>query len=113
MDSHLKTARFLTHLLENNFRIGKFSLGFDPIIGAIPYFGDVFTMAISFYLVWIGIHLKLPQEKIIEMVGNVLVDFFLGIIPVVGDFADVAYRANTKNLKILETYTSVIEGEMV
>ncbi len=114
MEKHLKMARFITDLLENKFGIGKFKFGFDPLIGAIPGFGDIFTLGFSLYLVWIGIKMKIPQEKIVEMVRNVILDFLIGLFPFLGDLADVVYRANSKNMKILETYAhSVVEGEVI
>lgn len=114
MEKHLKMARFLTDLLENKFGIGGLRFGFDPIIGAIPGFGDVITAIMSFYLVWIGVQMRLPQEKIVEMIGNIMLDFLIGIIPFIGDFADFVYRSNSKNLNILETFAkSVVEGEVI
>jgi hypothetical protein len=48
------------------------------------------------------------------MVINVLLDLFIGLFPVIGDFADFIYRSNSKNMKILETYAaSVVEGEVI
>lgn len=114
MESHLKLARTLTDLLENKFGVGKFRIGLDPILGLVPGIGDVITLGMSVYLVWIGIQLKLPQEKVIEMVGNVVVDFLIGLFPIVGDLTDVFYKANSKNMKIIEQFTSkVVEGEVL
>lgn len=114
MEPHIKIARTLTDLLENKFGIGKFRIGLDPIIGLIPGVGDMVTLGISSYIVWIGVQLKLPQEKIIEMVGNVIVDFLIGLFPLIGDFSDVLYRANSKNMKIIEQYTNkFVEGEIL
>lgn len=33
---------------------------------------------------------------------NIVVDFFLGLVPFLGDLADTAFRCNTKNVVILE-----------
>ena len=35
---------------------------------------------------------------------NVLVDALLGIIPVLGDFFDMAWKVNLRNIKLLDTY---------
>ena len=37
-----------------------------------------------------------------RMAFNVLMDFAAGAVPVIGDLVDVAYKANLKNLKLLE-----------
>ena len=38
------------------------------------------------------------------MIKNIIIDFLIGLIPFVGDLADVAYRANTKNVMIMEKH---------
>lgn len=112
MERHLRMARIITNLLENKFELGKFKFGFDPILGIIPGIGDVLTFGISFYLIWIGFQIRLPNKKIFEMISNILIDFFIGLLPVIGDFTDVIYRANSRNLKILEEFSSqVVEAD--
>lgn len=114
MEGHIKVARTLTDLLDNKFGIGKFRIGLDPILGLIPGFGDIITAILSLYLVWIGVQMKLPQEKITEMVGNIVADFIIGILPIVGDIGDIFFKSNSKNMAILEEYLDkVVEGEVV
>ena len=114
MDSHLRLARALSNLLDSKFGFGSFRIGLDPIIGLIPGFGDALGLILSLYIVWIGIQLGLPQEKIFRMVTNAIIDFILGIIPVVGDVADFFYKANSMNMKIIEEYReNIIEGQVI
>jgi hypothetical protein len=115
MNSHLKTATNLTHILENQFQIGRFKFGLDPILGLIPGGGDLITAILSFYIVWIGIQMHLPGHKITQMISNIVVDFLLGLIPILGDASDFIFKANTKNLKILHDFapTEFYEGEEV
>ena len=42
---------------------------------------------------------------------NLLIDALLGLIPFVGDVADAAHRANSKNLRLLER--TVERGDVV
>ena len=37
-----------------------------------------------------------------RMLGNTATDFGIGLIPFVGDIVDVGFKANLKNLKLLE-----------
>ncbi len=104
MEKHLKIASHLTHLLENRFRIFGKKFGLDPILGLIPGIGDVIPVILSFYLVWIAVRLRLPDDKIAQMIRNIVIDFFIGIIPFVGDIGDLFYKSNTKNLQIIKTY---------
>ncbi len=104
MERHLKIASSLTHLLENRFRIFGKKFGLDPILGVIPGIGDVIPIILSFYLVWIAVQLRLPDDKISLMIRNIVIDFFIGIIPLIGDVGDFFYKSNTKNLQIIKTY---------
>jgi len=114
MNNHLRAAEALTNLLENQFKIMGFKFGLDPIIGLIPGLGDALGALIALYLVWIGIQMSLPAEKIVAMILNIVIDFVGGSLPIIGDVVDFAFKSNSKNLEILKKYSSsVIEGQIV
>jgi hypothetical protein len=109
----------LERLLERSFTIPGVNLpvGLDAIIGLVPVLGDVVTAALGAYVVWEAKNLGLPKWQLARMGANVLLDTAIGAIPVVGDAADVLFRSNSKNLKILTRHldkhhpeTRVIEG---
>lgn len=109
-------ARSLTKLLDGQFSVLGFKFGIDPLIGLIPGIGDVLSLLLSLYVVWIGFQMKIPIESLRTMIGNVVIDFILGSVPAVGDVADFIYKANSRNMKILETFVKgeqVVEGEVV
>lgn len=117
---HLKTARTLARLLDDQFSFFGIKFGLDGILGLVPGIGDVLSMVLSGYLIWIATELKLPQQKIWQMVRNVALDLLIGSIPVIGDVSDVFLRVNLKNLAILETHihlaektNDVLEGEVI
>lgn len=113
---HLKLAERVTRLMDSQFRILGFRFGLDPLLGLIPWAGDLITGCIALYLLWIGRKMNLPQEALYAMAKNLIVDLILGSLPFVGDIADFFYQANTKNLEILRKYSSaefVLEGEVV
>jgi hypothetical protein len=115
MDKHIQAATALTELLENKFHIFGLRFGLDPVVGLIPWLGDFITMFLSFYLVWIGLQMKLPGEKINKMISNIVIDFLMGSIPFIGDIGDVFYRSNSRNLIILKSHvpSSIADGEIV
>jgi hypothetical protein len=120
INNHLKAARIFARLMDNQFSFLGVGFGLDSIIGIVPGAGDLLSLVLSFYLIWIGFDMKLPAEKITQMVGNVLVDAFIGTVPFIGDIADVFFKANIKNLRILEEFANnghgtnnVFEGEVV
>lgn len=113
MQMHLKTAHFLAELLDSKFKIGGFRFGLDPIIGFIPFVGDLSVLVISVYILWIGRQMKVPEDKFAQMVTNVVVDTLMGFVPVVGDIGDFFFKANIKNLEIIKKHGQfVVEGEL-
>lgn len=38
------------------------------------------------------------------MLVNVIIDFFIGLVPFIGDIADAVYKCNTRNAVLLEKY---------
>jgi hypothetical protein len=117
MEFHIKLATFLAELLDNKFKVMGFRFGLDPILGFIPGVGDLVTIGLSFYLMWIGNRINLPADKMRLMMMNMVTDFVLGLIPFFGDISDFVYKANAKNLAILlkhmETKSSIIQGEIL
>lgn len=101
-----KRIEAMEQLLERSFRIPgvNFPIGLDSIIGLVPVLGDIVTTALGAYIVWEAKNLGLPRWKIWRMVGNVGFDALLGAVPVVGDAADVLFRSNTRNLRIVKKH---------
>lgn len=115
MNDHLRMAGVIAKLLDSQFKIGKFRFGLDPVMGLLPGLGEVIPLGLSAYIIWIAIQMKLPAERIAQMIGNVTVDFLIGLIPVLGDIADFAIKANVKNMEILRQYapSDILEGNVV
>jgi hypothetical protein len=115
MNKYLKTATIIAELLDNKFNFLGIKFGLDPILGLIPGLGDLIGLIFSFYIVWVGIKMKVPTEKLVRMVVNVLMDFGVGLIPVLGDVADTVFKSNLINLEILKQHSEneIIDGEIV
>ena len=115
MENHIRVASFVANLLDNKFHFLGLKFGMNGVLGLIPGIGDIVTGLLSFYLVWIGLKMRLPASAISEMLANVLTNFLIGLIPVVGDFVDFFHKGNLKNLKILKEYAGkgIYEGEII
>lgn len=115
MNNHVRIARILTRLLDTHFGIGKFRFGLEPLLGLIPGVGDFIGLFFSFYIVWIATRLGLPEKEISRMIRHIVIDFIIGIIPFIGDIGDFAYKANSKNMAIIDRYVQadVIDGRVV
>ena len=79
----------------------KVQFGLDPLIGLIPVVGDAVSMLLSFYIVFLAWRIGVKRSILALMVLNVLVDFVMGLTPVLGDVADAVFKANLRNLKLL------------
>lgn len=92
-----------THWLDESLRIPGtgIRLGWDSIIGLVPGIGDAATAAMSLYIVWSARKLNVSRWTQFRMLTNVLLDTIIGSVPLVGDFADVAFKANRKNLQLI------------
>lgn len=101
---HLRAASGLAHALDNQFNLFGFRFGLNGIIGLVPGLGDAIITLLSFYLVWIGVAMHLPRTELAKMIANIMINFFIGLIPIIGDFADFFHKANLANLKILNDY---------
>lgn len=79
----------------------RFRFGLDPILGLLPGAGDAVSAAISVYLIYEARKLGASRTLLGRMVGNILIDFLVGSIPIVGDLFDFGYKANRRNMKLL------------
>ena len=102
----LQQVRILADLMDNRFVIPgtTFRIGLDGLIGLIPGIGDVATTVISAYIVYLAHQVNLPRHVLARMIFNVAVDMTVGIVPVLGDALDVAWKANLKNVRLLERH---------
>lgn len=109
-------------LLERAFVVPgtNYRIGLDAIVGLVPVVGDLITAAMGSWLIWEGKNLGMSRFHLWRMAGNIGVDTALGAIPLVGDAFDLAFRSNTRNLRIVKRWldkhhpsTLTVEGEVV
>jgi len=105
-DDPLARARALTRLLDSAARVPGTNVrfGLDPLLGLVPGLGDVAGAALSGYVVLLASRLGAPTTVIVRMLGNVVVDTVGGTVPVIGDLFDAGWKANTRNLALLERH---------
>ena len=98
----LERARKLATLLDSQFSIAGVKFGLDAIAGLVPVAGDALAALAAMYPIWVARRHNLGKTVQARMALNVVADFAAGSIPIVGDLIDVTYKANLKNLKLLE-----------
>jgi hypothetical protein len=96
----------LERILERAFILPGLNrpVGLDFIVGLIPVVGDLIAAAMGSWLVWEARNLGLSKFQVARMMGNVGFDAVLGFVPFVGDAADLYFRSNTRNLKIIKRH---------
>lgn len=105
VETTMKRLRWLANFLDTAIRLpGGFRFGADSIIGLAPGIGDLATAGIACYFVWEGRRLGLPKTALAAMAGNVVLDLVLGATPILGDLADTWFKANVRNLAIIEKH---------
>jgi hypothetical protein len=94
-------------LMDRAFRIPgtRITVGLDALLGLLPIGGDVLTGLVQAGLVLVALrHYKVPRTVAVRMAANVLIDIAVGAIPILGDLFDVGFKANTRNIQLLEPY---------
>jgi hypothetical protein len=100
----LRRVRSLALLMDSAWEIPgtTFRTGLDSLIGLIPGAGDLITTAFSVYIVAEARRLGVRRRTLARMAANVGVDALVGAIPLLGDIFDATFKANAKNLRLLE-----------
>jgi hypothetical protein len=80
----------------------RYRIGLDPLIGLIPVLGDLIAMAIGSYIVLTAARLGVPRAVVMRMLVNLGIDVVLGAVPFAGDVLDAAWKANSRNARLLE-----------
>lgn len=100
-------ARRLAKLLDSAIVIPGTDLriGLDPILGLLlPELGDALTGALSLTLLGVAFRERVPKLVLARMLVNIAIDALLGAIPLLGDLFDFAFKANEKNLALIERH---------
>lgn len=108
MSDRLESLRRLKFLLDEAFRVPGTNLrfGWDPIIGAVPWLGDLVTTLLAGAILVQAHRMRIPRIVQTRMWLNVGIDTVVGLVPFVGDVADAFFKSNTRNFALLERHAS-------
>jgi hypothetical protein len=97
---------WLADLLDTRWRIPgtRWRFGIDPIASLFPVVGDVVTGLAGLYILDAAKRAGVPNTTLARMIGNLLLDTVVGSIPVLGSIFDVVFKANQKNLRLLQRH---------
>lgn len=105
-DRALTALRKWAVLLDSAFRVPGTAMrfGLDPVVGLVPGAGDLVTGFFSVMILLHAVRLRVPKVVVARMVLNTGLDLVVGAIPLIGDLFDAGFKANLRNLALLERH---------
>jgi len=110
IDDEIARLSKLADLLDSRFRIPGTGIrfGVDSLLGLFPILGDGASALPAMYLIHRARRLGVPQALLNVMMANLAVDLAVGAIPVLGDFFDIAFKANRRNIALLKRHLETV-----
>lgn len=102
----LDRLRSLQWLFDQAFPIPgtRWRFGIDALFGLVPGLGDIAGALVAVYALRVARNLGAPPVIQLHMLTNIALDALVGMIPVLGDIFDFAFRAQTRNLALLDAW---------
>jgi hypothetical protein len=102
----LEPLRRWAVLLDSIFRVPGTNIrfGLDAIIGLVPGLGDLVAPVFTVAVLATGLKMRVPAVVQARMVLNAGIDMLMGLVPFFGDLADVAWKADLRNVALLERH---------
>ena len=96
----------LAWLLDSSIPIPgtRLTVGLDALIGLVPVVGDLIGVALSSYILHEARNMGVSKAVLLRMALNVAVEGVVGIVPFAGDVFDAAFKANQRNVRLLNQW---------
>ena len=96
----------LAWLLDSSIPIPgtRLTVGVDALVGLFPVIGDLIGVAMSSYILSQAARLGAPRSVLTRMAFNIGIEGTVGLIPFAGDVFDAAFKANQRNVRLLEQW---------
>jgi hypothetical protein len=95
----------LAYVLDDSIPVpgtGGRRIGVDGILALIPGIGDAAGFALSMVVVAAGLAAGVSFPTLLRMMVNVGFESLVGLIPFGGALFDMAYKANNRNVRLIE-----------
>lgn len=104
----LRDLERLAQWLDSIFKIPglPFRFGIDALLGLFPGAGDTVTSVASLYIMLQAARMGVSKVTLTRMATNIGIDYVVGAIPLLGDFFDVYWKANNKNVELLQKHVA-------
>ena len=106
-EEKLLRLKLLSERLDNSIKIPGTNqkIGIDAIVGIIPILGDFIGAIFSTYILYSGIKMGVSSKIVKKMATNIAIEFIIGSIPIIGDIFDALWKANKRNVELIEEAT--------
>ncbi len=104
----LDRLRVWQRLLDEAFRIPgtRIRFGWDAIAGLLPGAGDLVAGLFGLVILYHAHRMRVPAVVRVRMAINLAIDLAVGLVPVAGDVVDIFWKANTRNMALLERHAA-------
>ncbi|KAJ2275076.1 hypothetical protein EV176_002799 [Coemansia sp. RSA 451] len=115
VDKRLKRLRRQAKFLDACFYVPctcqRVRLGVESLVGLVPVIGDFAGVIMSLLFVsMICGRFHTPASIKTQMFLNVALDFVIGLVPVLGDIFDILFKANMRNLELIERHVKEVRS---
>lgn len=102
----MRRVESLGRLLDDAWQIPgtRWRVGLDGLLGLVPVAGDAVTLALSAWLMVQARRAGASRLLLARMAANVALDTTVGAIPLLGDWFDFAFKANRRNVRLLQKH---------
>ena len=106
-EEKLLRLKLLSKRLDDSIKIPGTNqkFGIDAIVGIIPILGDFIGVIFSVYIMYSGIKMGVSSKIVKKMAANIAIEFIIGSIPIIGDIFDALWKANKRNVELIEEAT--------
>lgn len=81
-------------------------VGLDPLLGLVPGGGDTVAALMSLGTLLTALRLNVPRVVLVRMGLNIAFDYMTGLVPLLGDLFDFAFKANRRNMVLLRQHAT-------
>ncbi|HEU4778334.1 MAG TPA: DUF4112 domain-containing protein [Steroidobacteraceae bacterium] len=102
----LERLRAITLLFDQAFLVPgtKWRFGLDALFGLVPGLGDIAGALVAVFALRVARRLNAPPAIQLHLLSNIALDASVGMVPILGDLFDFAFKAQTRNLALLDAW---------
>jgi uncharacterized membrane protein len=104
----LERLRIISQLFDEAFTVPgtKWRFGLDALFGLVPGLGDIAGALVAMFAMHVARNLNAPPAVQLHLLSNIALDALIGSVPILGDLFDFAFKAQTRNLALLDAWVA-------